>query len=166
MADREGQLRARTPVWHVIGYALDEPVLILKACIGNRSLGWDLLPPGSKQFEEAWEGRKSRNHFEVLGLERSATASEVKEAYFRLAKRFHPDVHHGAHLGDLRDKLEVDQMPGRIAAFTDVDAEVIAGLTALGYSVVEAQTAVQRLPRDSSLGLEERIRLALRILGG
>jgi tetratricopeptide (TPR) repeat protein len=28
------------------------------------------------------------------------------EAYFRLAKRFHPDVHHGASLGDLRDKLE------------------------------------------------------------
>ncbi len=32
--------------------------------------------------------------------------AEVKEAYFRLAKRFHPDVHHDASLGDLRDKLE------------------------------------------------------------
>ena len=30
---------------------LDEPVLILKSCIGNRSLGWDLLPPGSDRFE-------------------------------------------------------------------------------------------------------------------
>ena len=30
----------------------------------------------------------------------------MKDAYFRLAKRFHPDVHHGASLGDLRDKLE------------------------------------------------------------
>ncbi len=42
----------------------------------------------------------------MLGLERSATAADVKEAYFRLAKRFHPDVHHGENLGDLRDKLE------------------------------------------------------------
>jgi len=24
-------------------------VMILKSCIGNRSLGWDLLPPGSKR---------------------------------------------------------------------------------------------------------------------
>lgn len=35
----------------VMGYTHEEPVLLLKACIGNRSLGWDLLPPGSEQFE-------------------------------------------------------------------------------------------------------------------
>ena len=28
---------------HVMGLVHDEPVLLLKACIGNRSLGWDLL---------------------------------------------------------------------------------------------------------------------------
>jgi len=35
-----------------LGNLLKEPVLILKSCIGNRSLGWDLLPPGSEQFEQ------------------------------------------------------------------------------------------------------------------
>lgn len=40
---------------HVIGFVQDEPVLLLKACIGNRSLGWDLLPPGSERFE--FEGK-------------------------------------------------------------------------------------------------------------
>ena len=40
---------------HIMGHVLDEPVLVLKCCIGNRSLGWDLLPPGSKQFE--FEGK-------------------------------------------------------------------------------------------------------------
>ncbi|MEO6752455.1 MAG: sialate O-acetylesterase [Chthoniobacteraceae bacterium] len=34
----------------VMGELLDEPVLVLKSCIGNRSLGWDLLPPGSERF--------------------------------------------------------------------------------------------------------------------
>lgn len=40
---------------HVLGHVLDEPVLVLKACIGNRSLGWDLLPPGSQRYE--FEGK-------------------------------------------------------------------------------------------------------------
>ena len=40
---------------YIMGHVLDEPVLVLKSCIGNRSLGWDLLPPGSKQFE--FEGK-------------------------------------------------------------------------------------------------------------
>ena len=35
----------------VMGQILNEPVLVLKSCIGNRSLGWDLLPPGSERFE-------------------------------------------------------------------------------------------------------------------
>ena len=34
-----------------LGHATDAPVLLLKSCIGNRSLGWDLLPPGSPPFE-------------------------------------------------------------------------------------------------------------------
>jgi tetratricopeptide (TPR) repeat protein len=59
-----------------------------------------------REIQEAWEGLKTRNHFEVLGLSRSVGETEVKEAYFRLAKRFHPDVHHRASLGDMREKLE------------------------------------------------------------
>ncbi len=59
-----------------------------------------------REIEEAWQGLESKNHFEVLGLSRKATADDVKGAYFRLARRFHPDVHHGASLGDMRDKLE------------------------------------------------------------
>ncbi len=40
-----------TGIGHQLGNALDEPVLILKSSIGNRSLGWDLLPPGSPRHE-------------------------------------------------------------------------------------------------------------------
>ena len=38
-------------IGHQLGEALDEPILILKSSIGNRSLGWDLLPPGSRSYE-------------------------------------------------------------------------------------------------------------------
>lgn len=38
---------------NIVGHAIDAPVLLVKACIGNRSLGWDLLPPGSERFEES-----------------------------------------------------------------------------------------------------------------
>ena len=38
-------------IGHHLGNVTDAPVLILKSCIGNRSLGWDLLPPGSKEYE-------------------------------------------------------------------------------------------------------------------
>jgi Holliday junction DNA helicase RuvA len=44
---------------------------------------------------------------------------------------------------------------------TDADTEVIAALTELGFSLVEAQSALQNLPRDGDLTVEERIRLAL-----
>ncbi|MHC4693630.1 MAG: fibronectin type III domain-containing protein, partial [Planctomycetota bacterium] len=36
---------------HVMGYHHDEPVLLIKTSIGNRSLGWDCLPPGSPRFD-------------------------------------------------------------------------------------------------------------------
>lgn len=36
---------------HEVGDHIDAPVMILKSCIGNRSLGWDLLPPGSERYE-------------------------------------------------------------------------------------------------------------------
>ena len=37
-------------IGHQLGNAIDEPVMILKSSIGNRSLGWDLLPPGSPRY--------------------------------------------------------------------------------------------------------------------
>jgi hypothetical protein len=46
-----GKIGIETGIGHHLGNALDEPVLILKSSIGNRSLGWDLLPPGSPSYE-------------------------------------------------------------------------------------------------------------------
>ena len=37
-----------------------------------------------------------KNHFEVLEVERTATAADVKKAYFRLARLYHPDTAAGS----------------------------------------------------------------------
>ncbi|MBN1202339.1 MAG: Holliday junction branch migration protein RuvA [Anaerolineae bacterium] len=61
---------------------------------------------------------------------------------------------------ELKDRLAVEPFTG-LAAISDVDTDVIATLTALGYSIVEAQAALQSIPRDAPDDIEERVRLAL-----
>ena len=48
-----------------------------------------------------------------------------------------------------------------VSMLMDVDAEVLDALTGLGYSVVEAQSAIQSIPRDTARDVEERLRFAL-----
>ena len=43
-----------------------------------------------------------------------------------------------------------------------VDFEVVEALTALGYSLIQAQTAVQSIPKDTPDTVEDKIRAALR----
>lgn len=57
-------------------------------------------------------------------------------------------------LGDASDDLS------GLASAMDADSEVIEALTGLGYSVVQAQRAVQQIPSDV-VGVEERLRVAL-----
>lgn len=67
-------------------------------------------------------------------------------------------------LFELKDKLAVglEAAPSSgIDTFDDVNTDVIDTLVALGYSIVEAQTAVQALPADAPADVEERVRLAL-----
>jgi holliday junction DNA helicase RuvA len=61
----------------------------------------------------------------------------------------------------LKDKLKPMDALATVAAMSDKDSEVLAALTALGYSVVEAQSAIQSLPKDAPDETEERLRLAL-----
>lgn len=61
----------------------------------------------------------------------------------------------------LKDKLKPADGLSQLAAMSDADSEVLAALTALGYSVVEAQSAIQSIPKDASKDPEDRLRLAL-----
>jgi Holliday junction DNA helicase RuvA len=61
----------------------------------------------------------------------------------------------------LKDKLKPTDALGKIATMSDKDSEVLAALTSLGYSVVEAQTAIQSIAKDAPDDVEDRLRLAL-----
>jgi len=58
----KGKSQPLSPTWRgsfgpelgfgfVMGTFHDEPVIVMKADIGNRSLAWDILPPGSERYE-------------------------------------------------------------------------------------------------------------------
>ena len=61
----------------------------------------------------------------------------------------------------LQDRISVVAGLEPVAGYTDLDAEVLSALTTLGYSVVEAQAALQSIPRDTPQDLEARLRAAL-----
>lgn len=62
---------------------------------------------------------------------------------------------------ELKDKLmSSDSIPIDIIQ-DDINSDVMDTLVALGYSIVEAQTAIQALPKDAPKNVEDRVRLAL-----
>jgi Holliday junction DNA helicase RuvA len=65
----------------------------------------------------------------------------------------------------LQGKIKSDGVEA-IAGMGDQDGSVLEALTALGYSVVEAQAAIQAIPKDGPDGVEERLRMALQYFSG
>ncbi len=61
----------------------------------------------------------------------------------------------------LQDRVKAIDGFEPVAAMDDTDTQVLEALVALGYSVVEAQAALQAIPRDTPADVEIRIRLAL-----
>lgn len=93
---------------------------------------------------------------------RSAVASEHAETLTRVpgigqktAKKI---------LLELKDKLPVglDALPG--ADFNNINSDVMDALLSLGFSVIEAQSAIQSLPISAPQDTQERIRLCLQFL--
>ena len=66
-------------------------------------------------------------------------------------------------LFQLRDKLDFTAEEAAAPLVSDVDADVIELLTGLGFSIVEAQTALQNIPREAT-SVDERTQLALQYL--
>jgi len=65
---------------------------------------------------------------------------------------------------ELKSKLESEWEGAVAPVLVQEDADVVAALTNLGYSLKEATQAVSSLPDSRELDLEERVRLALQQL--
>lgn len=62
----------------------------------------------------------------------------------------------------LKDKIGLEDVWPTSIPISDSDSEVVAALTALGYSLAEAQAALRALPAEArQQPVEEKIRLAL-----
>jgi holliday junction DNA helicase RuvA len=63
----------------------------------------------------------------------------------------------------LRDKLDLTAEVSTLPFMSDADGEVLEVLTTLGFSIVEAQTALQNVPRDVT-DMDARVQAALQYL--
>ncbi len=66
----------------------------------------------------------------------------------------------------LQGKVEFEGTLDATASLSNVDESVLEALTSLGYSIIEAQTALQSIPRDTPDVVEDRLRVALGYFGG
>jgi tetratricopeptide (TPR) repeat protein len=57
-------------------------------------------------IEKAFDALPGQDHYQVLGVTVVSTSAEIKKAYFRLAKSYHPDRHFDPAMADLKQKLE------------------------------------------------------------
>ncbi len=85
MTVKGGKIGPELGIGHHLGNLIDEPVLILKSCIGNRSLGWDLLPPGSKGYEFQEKDKKT-------GETKTYTYAGYKESPMKWEKGTKPEA--------------------------------------------------------------------------
>src|SRR5215203_4154225 len=48
----------------------------------------------------------ARDYYQVLGIPRTASADDIKKAYRRLARQFHPDLHAGGKKAEMEKKFK------------------------------------------------------------
>lgn len=63
-----GKFGPEIGIGNYLGHVTDAPVLILKSCVGNRALGWDLLPPsavGTGKDGQSYQGDSESSNRKV-----------------------------------------------------------------------------------------------------
>lgn len=66
----------------------------------------DLSSLQRKRILYLFAKKEELSHYHMLDLDRKAEAKEVKRAYFRVSKDFHPDTYFRKNLGTFKSKIE------------------------------------------------------------
>lgn len=70
---------------------------------GNRETDNALID----EIEKMYSGYENLDYYRILGLERHGAAGEIKKAYYRAAKKYHPDLHLGLPEDTKKKLLEI-----------------------------------------------------------
>lgn len=122
--------------------------------------------------------RNTQDPYEILGITQVASRDEVRDAYYRLAKDFHPDRHLGA---SLETRREVDELFSRITEAYEAirDREVkptgtgplmapmpMSSPVAPSAPAQSSESTAQREARADNLFQDAKAKLSLRDYNG
>jgi alpha-galactosidase len=133
----EGNFGPELGFGHVMGQFHDELVLLLKACIGNRSLGWDLLPPGSERYQfdgKIHAGYKDNPDSWVEG-------EPKKEVNWYAGRQYDADINHAKNV-----LKNLDKYYPRLGLAKDPKQEIenLAAMEALKEEIAEKENFARR----------------------
>ncbi|HEX8697370.1 MAG TPA: DnaJ domain-containing protein [Myxococcaceae bacterium] len=128
----------------------------------------DLDPERQREIIELERVQEGQDHFTLLGVGRTASAEEMKQAFLDFSKRYHPDRFGGINLGSFRARIEriyrrvseayqVLSNPERRAAYLKAHPQLSPSAPA---AAVEPELPDEPLRSDEERRPERQARLA------
>jgi tetratricopeptide (TPR) repeat protein len=108
-------------------------------------------------IEKAFDALPGQDHYQVLGITVAVTSAELKKAYFRLAKSYHPDRHFDATMADLKNKLEAlfDRIHKAYTILSDQMKRAEYDMTAMKKMHGAATKAADEFVKKRAAGYQE-----------